>query len=66
MTMILFRGIIRSFNQSIQFATGEYIFNLKYASIRFVFLPILIENLLSIDDRSVPSIELNFMHDLTY
>lgn len=68
MTMILFRGFIRSFNHSIKFSTNKHISNLKYLSIPStpVFLPTLHSCFLSVYHRSVPPIEFNLMHYLIY
>jgi hypothetical protein len=68
MTMILFRGFIRSFNHSIKFPTNKHISNLKYLSIPplSVFLLTLHSCFLSVNHRSVPPIEFNLMHYLIY
>jgi hypothetical protein len=64
--MIFFWSIIWPFNHSIKFPTDEHIPYLKYLTFPpLIFLLILLCSLLSIDNRSVPSIEFNLMHYLT-
>jgi len=64
--MILFGGIIRSFNHCIKLAADEHIPYLQYLSFgSLVILLILLCSLLSIDNRSVPPIEFDLMHYLT-